>query len=148
MGMQQVAANIGLPLSPDKMVPPTQCISFLGMGIDSIRMLIVVPQDKKEDILKHLKNVMQLKKTLVRNLQSLAGKLNFITKAVPQGRAFSARIYWTFKGMKLSWHTSGNQRELKKDLQMWIRFLQNYGGCTQIPANTTHSTPNLHGRIS
>ena len=50
-GMQQVAANIGLPLSPDKLVPPTQCISFLGMGIDSIRMLIVVPQDKKEDIL-------------------------------------------------------------------------------------------------
>ena len=131
-GMQNVAANIGLPLSPDKLVPPTQCISFLGMGIDSIRMLIVVPQDKKEDILKHLQTVMQLKKTLVRNLQSLAGKLNFITKAVPQGRAFSARIYWTFKGMKPTWHTSVT-KELKKDLQMWIRFLQNYGGCTQIP---------------
>ena len=131
-GMQQVAANIGLPLSPDKLVPPTQCISFLGMGIDSIRMLIVVPQDKKEDILQHLEMVMKMKKTLVQNLQSLAEKLNFIMKAVLQGRAFSARIYWSFKGMKPSWHTSVT-RELKKDLQMWITFLQNYGGYTQIP---------------
>ena len=46
-GMQAIAHDTELPLSPDKMVEPTQFLTFLGMGINSIKMLIVVPQDKK-----------------------------------------------------------------------------------------------------
>ena len=132
-GMQAVAGDIGLPLSPEKMVPPTQCITFLSMGLDSIKMIIVVPQDKKEDILKHLKRVMGENKVLAKDLQSLAGKLNFITKAVPQGRAFSARIYWSFKELRPSWHVSVT-KEIKKNLQMWIVFLEEYGGSSPIPS--------------
>ena len=75
---------------------------------------------------------MKLKKMLVHNLQCLAGKLNFINKAVPQERAFSVRIYWSFKGMKPLWHMSVTA-DLKKDLQMWIIFLYNYGGFNPIP---------------
>ena len=131
-GMQAVAADIGLPLSPEKLVPPTQCLTFLGMGIDSAQMIIIVPQDKKQDILKHLKRVFAANKVLAWDLQSLAGKLNFITKAVPQGRTFSARIYWSFKDFKPTWHVSVT-RDLKKDLQMWIVFLQEYGGSSPIP---------------
>ena len=131
-GMQAVAGNIGLPLSPEKLVPPTQCLTFLGMGIDSVKMIIIVPQDKKLDIFKHLKRVLAASKVLARDLQSLAGKLNFITKAVPQGRAFSTKIYWSFKELKPTWHVSVT-REIKKDLQMWIVFLQEYGGLSPIP---------------
>ena len=32
-GMQVVASDIVLPLTPEKMVPPTQFLTFLGMGI-------------------------------------------------------------------------------------------------------------------
>ena len=131
-GMQAVEGDIGLPLSPEKLVPPTQCLTFLGMGIDSVKMIIIVPQDKKLDILKHLKRLLAASKVLARDLQSLAGKLNFITKAVPQGRAFSARIYWSFKELKPTWHVSVT-REIKKDLQMWIVFLQEYGDSSPIP---------------
>ena len=68
-----------------------------------------------------------------KDLQLLAGKLNFITKAVPQGRAFSVRIYWSFNELQPSWHISVT-KDIKKDLQMWIMFLENYGGFTPIPS--------------
>ena len=131
--MQAVASDIGLPLSPDKMVPPTQFLTFLGMGIDSIQMLIVASQEKKQDILQHLHRVLPAKKVTAKDLQSLAGKLNFITKAVSQGRAFSARIYWSFKELRPSWHISVT-KDIKNDLQMWIVFLENYGGSSPIPS--------------
>ena len=97
--MQAIAGDIGLPLSPEKLVPPTQCLTFLGMGIDLVKMIIVVQQDKKSNILQHLKKILAANKVLAKDLQLLVGKLNFITKAVPQGRTFSARIYWSFKEM-------------------------------------------------
>ena len=132
-GMQAIACDIGLPLSPEKLVPPTQCLTFLGMGINSVKMIIVVPQDKKQVILQHLRKVMAANKVLAKELQSQAGKLNFITKAVPQDRVFSARIYWSFKELRPLWHVSVT-KEIKKDLQMWIVFLEEYGGSTPIPS--------------
>ena len=91
-GMKAVASDIGLPLSPEKMVPPTQFHTFLSMGIDPIRMLTVMPQDKKSDILQLLLWVIAAKKVTAKDLQSLAGKLNFITKAVLQGRACTYQL--------------------------------------------------------
>ena len=66
--MQAVAGDIGLLLSPEKLVPPTQCLTFLGMGIDSVKMIIVVPQDKKCDILQHLRRVLVANKVLAKDL--------------------------------------------------------------------------------
>ena len=66
-GMQAIACDIGLPLSPDKLVPPSQCLTFLGIGIDSVKMIIVVPQDRKQDILQHLKKVLAASKVLAKD---------------------------------------------------------------------------------
>ena len=128
---QAMSNEIGLPLSPEKLVPPTQCLNFLGLGIDTIRMVITVPEDKKKDIIACLQSALHAKKPWAKQLQSLAGKLNFITKAVPPGRTFSARIYWAFKNVQPNWHISVT-KEMHKDLQMWIVFLQEFGGCTPI----------------
>ena len=79
---------------------------------------------------------MAAKKVTVKYLQSLAGKLNFITRAIPQGRAFSARIYQEFKDLRPKWHISVT-KELQKDLQMWLCFLQHFRGCspTSVPSS-------------
>ena len=73
-------------------------------------------------------------------MQSLAERLNFFTKAVPHGRPFSQRIYDMFAGMKPHWHVSVTI-ELCKDLQMWNRFIQEYGGWTPI---LLPQTPVIH----
>ena len=43
-----------------------------------------------------------------------------------------SRIYWSFKELRPSWHVSVT-KEMKKDLQMWIVFLEEYGGSSPIP---------------
>ena len=36
----------GLPLLPEKLVSPTKYLSFLSLGIDTVKWVIVVPEDK------------------------------------------------------------------------------------------------------
>ena len=95
-----------------------------------MKWVIVVPEDKKQDIIQLLQKTMRAKKVTVKHLQSLADKLNFITKAVPQGSAFSARIYHEFKDLRPRWHISV-AREMCKDLQMWLCFLEHFEGAPQ-----------------
>ena len=125
--VRQVAQQLGLPLAEDKFFGPSQVLEFLGLTIDSIRMAVAIPQDKTASILKEIQQVMGSKKCRVKELQALAGHFNFITKAVPHGCPFSRGLYDMFAGMKPHWHVSVTV-ELQKDLQMWKRFIQEYGG--------------------
>ena len=138
--MVSTAKEIGLPLAPEKMVKPTQVIEFLGLTINTITMTIGIPEDKSEQILKELQELLQLKKTSVKHLQTIAGRLNFITKAVPHGRPFSQKFYGAIAGMKQSWHVSVTL-EMKRDITMWCRFIQEYGGTTPIKLP---GTPQVH----
>ena len=125
--VREVAEEVELPLAKYKFVGPAQVLEFLGLTIDSIQMAIAVPAK----ILQEIQEVISSKKCRVKTLQALAGCLNFITKAVPHGRPFSRRIYDMFAGKKQHWHVSITT-ELRKDLQMWARFIQEYGGWTPI----------------
>ena len=120
--MKTTAEEIGLPLSPEKLVEPTQIIEFLGLIINTINMTIEIPADKSQQILQELLELLELKKTSVKHLQRVAGRLNFITKAVPHGRPFSQKFYDAVAGMKQSWHVSVTL-EMKRDIHMWCRFI-------------------------
>ena len=47
---KQACHEISMPISPDKSVGPVQVIEFLGLTIDSVLMVVQVPQDKLQDI--------------------------------------------------------------------------------------------------
>jgi hypothetical protein len=54
--------------------------------------------------------------------------LAFFTRALPSGCAFSRRLYaLSYKNIKTKL-TGG----MKKDLQIWKAFLNNYNGCSYI----------------
>ena len=138
--MQAVAREVGLPLAPEKFVWPTQKLEFLGLTIDTICMAVAIPRDKREVILKEIDKMLGVTKCKVKQVQSLAGCLNFVTRAVPHGRPFSRKLYSMVVGMKLHWHVSVT-REVKRDLSMWRKFIQEYGGWTTI---LTPDTPVVH----
>ena len=119
--------EVGLPLAPEKFVWPTQKLEFLGLTIDTIRMAVAIPRDKREVILKEIDKMLGVTKCKVKQVQSLAGHLNFVTRAVPHGRPFSRKLYSMVAGMKLHWHVSVT-KEVKRDLLMWKKFIQEYGG--------------------
>ena len=73
------------------------CIVFLGMMMDTIKQVIMVPQDKKDRALVMLQNMLGCKKTTVLRIQQLAGLLNYLCKAIFPARAFTHRMYSKIK---------------------------------------------------
>ena len=63
--IQDMAQDIGLTLSPDKLAPPTQRLDFLSLTIDTKLMAVATPHDKVTQISKELNTIIQQKKTTV-----------------------------------------------------------------------------------
>ena len=76
-----------------KTVAPTTLIEYLGLTIDTGKMIIKIPENKISELKDKIMLVMGNSKVTLRTLQSLIGSLAFCTKALPAGRAFSRRIY-------------------------------------------------------
>ena len=103
---KQVCNEIGMLLLPEKAVDPVQVIQFLGLTINTILLVVKVPEDKRLDILKILTKMIRKRKANSLGLQSLAGKLNFLCKG-----------------------------EVLEDMRMWKSFLYQYKGWQPIISN-------------
>ena len=124
---KEVCNEIGMPISPEKAVGPVQIIQFLGLTIDTIGMVIKVTEDKRADILTILTKMIQKRKATSLNLQSLAGKLNFLCKAVPASIPFIKNVYDAFTGVPQHWHID-LKGDVLADLRMWKAFLLQFRG--------------------
>ncbi len=120
----QVCDEVGMPVSPEKTFWATTLIVFLGLLINTVEQWVAVPEDKIEKATKLIKEMLKFKKATIAQLQSLAGVLNFLCKAVVPGRAFIRRIYDLYQGKekKRKWHLRLNAG-IREDLQLWLSFL-------------------------
>ena len=80
--------HIGVPLSEHKTVGPTTDIVFLGIGLNSEKMLAYLPEDKLEAYSSEVLFFLTQNKVTLRNLKSLLGKLQFATSVIKVGTAF------------------------------------------------------------
>ena len=129
-----VCHEIGMPVAEEKSGGPEQIMQFLGLTINTMHMVIRIPQDKREDITRCIETALNKKKATGLQLQSLAGKLNFICKAVPAGRPFTANVYRAFEGIPQHHHVQLKGKVLM-DLQMWHTFLEKFRGWQPIICN-------------
>ena len=89
---------------------------------------------------------MAAKKVTVKHLQALAGKLNFITRAVPQGWAFSARNVSGIQGLKAEVAYFGDKGIVKGPANVAV-FPSAFRGVLTHISPIQPSCGNLHGRI-
>ena len=103
---------------------------FLGNLLDGRRHLISIPIEKKQKALRLLNDFSGKKKATVKSLQVLTGYLNFLSRAIFAGRAFTRRIYAKYTGAKhrnlKQYHHVSLDREFKFDLDVWRLFLENH----------------------
>ena len=64
----------------------------------------------------------------MREIQSIIGLLNFACEVVVPGRAFCRRLIDATCKDKKSWHKVRISVGMKKDLQVWLNFLDSYNG--------------------
>jgi hypothetical protein len=126
--MLHVFAILGIPLSPQKTVGPSECLEYLGIILDTNAMQARLPPDKLCRIRHMLDKFLHLTKCKKRDLLSLLGHLNYASSVIPPGRSFISRLIQASKTVsKLHYFVYLNS-EAKQDIQMWKVLLQNWNG--------------------
>lgn len=117
-----ICQEIGFPVSRDKTEWATQEIIFLGLVLNTLLQVVSVSEPKRTKALDAINRILRAKKVKVLDLQRLTGLLNFLSRAVVPGRAFTRRMYAKYKSMK-QYHHVRVDRELRADCEMWEKFL-------------------------
>jgi hypothetical protein len=125
-----VCDRLNVPLAKEKTVAPTTIIEYLGLTIDTGKMIVKIPENKLSELKDKIMFVMG---NSLRTLQSLAGSLAFCAKELPAGRAFSRRIYAATSKAKKPHHFIRVTNAMKCDLLVWKEFLEDFNGISYIP---------------
>ena len=88
---------LGLREKPSKYEPPSQQFQFLGMRIDSVNMMVRIPDSKKQKLLARIREFRQDYSspgaTVPRKeLASLVGKLTWASGGIRHGRVYTRRM--------------------------------------------------------
>ena len=101
-----------------KSIPPNTQVEWVGTSFDSTDMTIGITQARKSELLVELNKWRFKKYTTRRELESLVGKLQFVSNCVRPGRLFVSRLLTEFKVM-----IRGKQYKLseqaRKDIKWW-----------------------------
>ena len=131
---------LGVPVSMEKTewAQEDALVVFLGILLNGREFCLEVPLDKKDRALSMLQDMLNRKKSKVKNLQALCGYLNFLSKAIFPGRTFIRRMYSKFSEViNVGGHPKNAQEfrlrqyhhvcldaEFKEDCEIWCNFLQ------------------------
>ncbi|VDI40411.1 Hypothetical predicted protein [Mytilus galloprovincialis] len=128
----EVLDNCGLEESVEKAAPPSTSMVFLGILFDTVSCTLSITKDRLEEILYLVKSWLQKERCSLRDLQSLLGKLHFVSSCVRPGRLFVSRLLvWlrTFGGQNI---TKRVPKYIKLDLVWWSKFLDIYNGVSMM----------------
>ena len=118
--------HIGVPIAHEKTSQPALRTQFLGIVIDGEKKILRIPSDKQERARHILQLFLSKKKGTVKQVESLAGLLNFFNRAIFPGRTFTRRMYAKVdrKIAKLRpHHHISLDWEFRQDCMVWLRFL-------------------------
>lgn len=140
----KLCAYLGFPIAQDKTFFPRTSMDFVGITLDSCLMEARLPKEKIQKCLQMLIMFMDKKSCKLRELQSLLGYLNFCSLIVVSGRAFLRRLYNLTMGLEQPYYYIRLDKEAKKDLQTWYKFIQQFNGKSMFISDRLVSSIALH----
>ena len=126
---------LGVPIKHEKTIFPCTCLPAHGILVDSVRMMLFLPDDKIQKLKNALNLALSKKKIKIHDLQSLLGQLQFASVALKPGKIFIRRLYNLLCGIptKLSkFHHVRINKDARKDLCEWTKFLDTFNGSVMI----------------
>ena len=123
-----MCTDVGIPIAEDKTFSANTFMSFVGISLCSLTMEASLPEDKLRQCQNMLRTFLSRNSCRLRQLQSLLGFLNFCCSVITCGRAFLRRLIDLTMGISKPYlHICLNQ-EVKSDMQLWLKFLEQYNG--------------------
>ena len=120
--------RLGFQISWHKVVSPTNCLEFLGIGINTVNCTLVLSQEKLFKLKSKLLSFRVRKRASKRQLLSLAGSLNWSCQAVKGGRFSLRSILDTINKLKLLSHKCKLSTDFQKDVDWWLQYLDVFNG--------------------
>lgn len=120
--------KLGFEINFKKLAAPSTCVTFLGIQLDSQSCELTLPADKLRKIRDNVGSFVHMKRASKRQLQSLAGSLNFAAKVVRGGRVFLRRILNSIQQLKRPNHKVRLDGAVRADILWWHAYLQEFNG--------------------
>ena len=128
----QSLIDIGLNESKSKACPPAQIMTYLGVSFNTIDMCMHVDSDKIVEVKSELTKWSRKTVATKSELQSILGKLLWVSKCVRFSRVFVCRIIAEFRKLQKQSEKTTLSREIRKDFLWWHRFLESFSGVEMI----------------
>ena len=129
-------------LADDKTEGSTEVLVFLGLELDTINMIVLIPHQKVLEIVEKIEAVLNKIMTILKEMQSLIGSLNFACRAVIARRPFCRRLINSICGLTKPHHHLRFSREIRLNLVMWLEFFNNHNGISMFHNNFWVSNEN------
>lgn len=135
-GAMALCKMLGLPLAPEKTEGPVQCLTFLGIELDTLELESRLPASRLAELKLRMMEWGSRTHATIRELQSIAGLLNFACSVVPPGRYFLRRIIDRIKALeagKVPPHAMGRLGpEIQLDFAWWRDYLPQWNGVSML----------------
>ena len=120
-----VCKEVNFPVALEKTFWGNTQMVFLGMLLDTEKELIGIPIEKIQKETRMIEYFLEKsnKKATVLDFQKLTGILNFLSKSIVPGRAFTRRLYSGYSSAMLPHYHVRITEENKLDLILWKNFL-------------------------
>ena len=115
--------NLGFHINWNKLVEPTQQLVFLGVNINTVSGTLWIDNSKVSDLKSLLQDMLHKKRVSRGRLESLAGKLSWVSNVIPWGRLHIRAIYNAIRFVKERYHKVKIQPEIYADLKWWYAVL-------------------------
>ena len=116
--------QMGFPIASEKTVWPTTCIVYLGLEIDSMEMVVRMPEEKIQELISKICLVRDKKTVKLKHMQQLIGSLNFATRVIVPGRPFLRRLINSTKGVTKPHHHPQSHKFNATRFRHVAQFLQ------------------------
>ena len=125
-----ILRELGFHINYNKVVGPSQKLTFLGIELDTITMTTSLPADKLSEVKAALQSVRLSDKMTKRHLQSIVGKLNWATQVIYGGRFHLRRLLDRINSLRYASHRTRVTRDMRADLAWWLAFMDHFNGTT------------------
>ena len=141
--MVQVCRDLGFAVNPSKVTPPASVTNFLGIDIDSVQGVARIDPECLQAISQELSGFHWAKSATKCEILSLIGKLHFICRVCPLGRAFLHRMIDVSKKAKYLHHRIKLSAEFQGDIEWWLTYLPTWNGVSFLYDEEWTSSPDV-----
>ena len=118
------------------MFPHVIAWCVLGVEIDTSAMTLTVPQFHLDEHNVKLHQWLEKSTYMKHALQSLQGKLSYVSACVRPGHVYMCRLLNALRDINSRGSARQITDDMRADIVWWIYLLQHYNGVSVIPSNT------------